>query len=122
MKKKLMFCISVKFILFHFCFLIILNALLYPLTEHRSILKGNAKVNDIVFEYEIIGKGIPVVMIHGFSVDRETMKGCMEPIFVDLKGWKRIYFDLPGMGKTKGTPLVKNSDHILDVLWLRGTG
>ncbi|MFX1513286.1 MAG: alpha/beta fold hydrolase, partial [Promethearchaeota archaeon] len=51
--------------------------------------------------YEIIGERKPVVIIHGFHPDHGSMKGCMEPVFSKRSGWKRIYFDLPGMGKTK---------------------
>jgi pimeloyl-ACP methyl ester carboxylesterase len=40
----------------------------------------------------------------------------MEPIFNKTPGWKRIYFDLPGMGKTKGEPWINNSDKVLDVV------
>ncbi len=41
-------------------------------------------------------------MIHGMIPDHQVMKGCMESIFQKRNGWKRIYFDLLGMGKTKG--------------------
>jgi pimeloyl-ACP methyl ester carboxylesterase len=43
------------------------------------------------------------LMLHGWSVDHRLMKGCMEPVFKKMDTeWKRIYFDLPGMGRTKG--------------------
>jgi pimeloyl-ACP methyl ester carboxylesterase len=89
--------------------------LIYPDKNQGSIQRGTIRIKDLVFEYETIGSGIPMVMIHGFSVDRETMRGCMEPLLTNQRGWKRIYFDLPGMGKTKGVPWVKNSDDILEV-------
>ena len=47
--------------------------------------------------YESYGEGVPVLMIHGFYPDHRLMKGCMEPIFSSRPGWRRIYFDLPGM-------------------------
>ncbi|MEA0562741.1 alpha/beta fold hydrolase [Lysinibacillus irui] len=50
--------------------------------------------------YEVIGTGTPIIMLHGFSPDHRLMKGCMEPIFDGREGWKRIYLDLPGMGRT----------------------
>jgi pimeloyl-ACP methyl ester carboxylesterase len=78
-------------------------------------IKEKVKINDLTFDYEIIGSGKPVVMIHGFGVDREVMRGCMEPVFKNRPGWKRIYFDLPGMGKTNGAKWIKNSDDMLDV-------
>jgi len=64
---------------------------------------------------EIYGEGKPVLMIHGFYPDHRVMKGCMEPIFNKRHGYKRIYFDLPGMGKTKGEKWITNSDQMLDI-------
>ena len=53
-------------------------------------------------------------MIHGMGVDHRTMKGCMEPVFQNRRDeWQRIYFDLPGMGKTKGVDWIKSSDGML---------
>ncbi|MFX0043020.1 MAG: alpha/beta fold hydrolase [Candidatus Hodarchaeota archaeon] len=66
--------------------------------------------------YEIYGEGHPILMIHGFMPDHRLMKGCMEPIFKDRPNYKRIYFDLPGMGKTKSKEWIKNSDQILDIV------
>jgi pimeloyl-ACP methyl ester carboxylesterase len=66
--------------------------------------------------YEMIGDGIPIIMIHGFGVDHRLMKGCMEPIFLERSGFKRIYFDLPGMGKTKEYHQVENADDMLETV------
>jgi pimeloyl-ACP methyl ester carboxylesterase len=66
--------------------------------------------------YESLGEGTPVLMIHGFSPDHRLMKGCMEPIFADRPGWKRVYFDLPGMGRTRGEPWIDRSDKVLEVV------
>jgi pimeloyl-ACP methyl ester carboxylesterase len=84
--------------------------------QTQTYFTGSVQVKDLQFEYEAIGSGIPVVMIHGFGVDRETMRGCMEPLFKNRTGWKRIYFDLPGMGKTKGRQWLQTSDHMLEVV------
>jgi pimeloyl-ACP methyl ester carboxylesterase len=74
-------------------------------------------VKDIPIYYETHGSGMPVLMIHGWSVDHRLMKGCMEPIFQSLDTpWQRIYFDLPGMGKTKGPPWITGTDRMLDVV------
>jgi len=66
--------------------------------------------------YETYGDGVPVLMIHGFYPDQRLMKGCMEPIFDGRTGWKRIYFDLPGMGKTKGETWIDSTDNVLEVV------
>jgi pimeloyl-ACP methyl ester carboxylesterase len=66
--------------------------------------------------YEVIGSGTPVVMIHGFTLDHRAMKGCMEPIFQEKEGYKRIYLDLPGMGLTKDYDEVGNTDDMLQTV------
>lgn len=74
-------------------------------------------VRDVKVYYEIYGEGVPVLMIHGWSPDHRLMKGCMEPVFQLMNSaWKRIYFDLPGMGKTKGEPWITGSDKMLDLI------
>jgi pimeloyl-ACP methyl ester carboxylesterase len=68
--------------------------------------------------YEIYGEGIPVLMIHGWGVDHRLMKGCMEPVFRTMdRSYKRIYFDLPGMGKTKGESWIISSDQTLELIF-----
>jgi pimeloyl-ACP methyl ester carboxylesterase len=66
--------------------------------------------------YETYGHGVPILMIHGFYPDHRIMKGCMEPIFTSRPGWKRIYFDLPGMGNTRGETWIDSSDKMLEVV------
>lgn len=73
-------------------------------------------LENIEIYYEIYGKGYPILMIHGFMPDHRLMKGCMEPIFEKKDNYKRIYFDLPGMGKTTGPDWIKNSDEILEIV------
>lgn len=68
-----------------------------------------------IMEYEIIGEGIPVLIIHGWGISSITMKGAFEPIFSDIGGYKRFYIDLPGMGDSEHGD-VKSSDDILAVL------
>ncbi|MBN2002463.1 MAG: alpha/beta hydrolase [Anaerolineae bacterium] len=73
------------------------------------------KIRDLEVYCEIIGEGKPLVMVHGMGVDHRTMKGCMEPVFQNRTDeWQRIYFDLPGMGKTKGADWITNSDGMLE--------
>jgi pimeloyl-ACP methyl ester carboxylesterase len=40
----------------------------------------------------------------------------MEPLFRQRDGWKRIYLDLPGHGRTPGKDWITNQDKILDVV------
>lgn len=54
-----------------------------------------------IIDYETIGQGIPVLIIHGWGISKITMKGAFEPIFEKLGGYKRYYIDLPGMGQSE---------------------
>ena len=69
----------------------------------------------VIMDYEVIGTGCPVLIIHGWGISRITMKGAYEPVFTELEGYKRFYIDLPGMGNSaKGD--VKDSDDMLKIL------
>jgi pimeloyl-ACP methyl ester carboxylesterase len=71
----------------------------------------HCKIRDLKVYCQVIGSGMPIVMVHGMGVDHRTMTGCMEPVFQSRNDeWKRIYFDLPGMGSTKGVDWIANSD------------
>ncbi|MDX9799746.1 MAG: alpha/beta hydrolase [Spirochaetia bacterium] len=71
---------------------------------------------------EIIGSGKPLLMIHGNWCDHRLMSGCMERIFTAKTAdgiadkWKRIYFDLPGMGSTLLKKEISTTDDILDIV------
>lgn len=71
------------------------------------------KINDCDVYYEMIGEGIPLLILHGSTLDSRSMTGCMEPIFENRKGWKRIYLDFPGHGQTPGKDWIKGSDDVL---------
>ena len=66
-------------------------------------------------DYEVIGEGTPVLIIHGWGISKLTMKGAFEPIFGEVEGYQRFYIDLPGMGDSEPGD-VKNSDDILELL------
>ncbi|WP_050696663.1 alpha/beta fold hydrolase [Anaeromassilibacillus senegalensis] len=64
----------------------------------------------------VAGEGKPVVLLHGFGCDHRLMAGCMEPVFQTHPGYRRIYVDLPGMGKSSGPLSWASSGRILEVL------
>jgi pimeloyl-ACP methyl ester carboxylesterase len=74
------------------------------------------EVGDLHFQYETHGEGMPMLMIHGFGIDRHVMTGCMEPIFKTRPEWKRIYFDLPGMGRTPAPHWMSNANQMLEAI------
>lgn len=74
------------------------------------------EMGDLRIYYEMCGEGNPVLAIHGFGIDHHVMTGCMEPIFTRRAGWKRIYLDLPGMGRTRAPRWLNDADQMLDVI------
>lgn len=74
------------------------------------------KIKNISINYEVIGEGKPIIMVHGYYPDHRLMMGCMEPIFEAREGYKRIYIDLPGMGKSECAEWINNSDIMLDIV------
>lgn len=74
------------------------------------------KVSQANIYFEDVGKGTPILMIHGYSPDHRLMSGCMEPIFKRRNGWRRIYIDLPGMGLTKDYTEINSSDGMLNAV------
>jgi pimeloyl-ACP methyl ester carboxylesterase len=76
----------------------------------------DCKLKDITVHYELFGEGRPIIMLHGWSLDHRHMVSDMEPLFKQHDGWKRIYLDLPGHGRTPGKDWITNQDKILDVV------
>jgi pimeloyl-ACP methyl ester carboxylesterase len=74
------------------------------------------ELKHITVHYESFGEGRPIIMIHGTGVDHTYMLSDMEPLFKNRHGWKRIYPDMPGHGKTPGLEWIKNQDTMLDVV------
>ncbi|TDM12250.1 alpha/beta fold hydrolase [Macrococcus lamae] len=67
--------------------------------------------------YETIGKGVPVLCIHGYGVDHRIMKNTVESVIKETDyAYSRIYIDLPGMGQSAVNPNIINADDMLSVL------
>lgn len=65
--------------------------------------------------YEVMGEGKPLIMISGIPSDHQIIMSWMEPVFASRPGWKRIYFDLPGTGRTPAAGIT-SIDQVLDVV------
>jgi pimeloyl-ACP methyl ester carboxylesterase len=74
------------------------------------------KLKDITVNYEMVGEGRPIVMLHGTSVDHRYMMRDIEPLFKQRPGWKRIYPDNPGHGRTPGMDWITDQDKMLQVV------
>jgi pimeloyl-ACP methyl ester carboxylesterase len=70
-------------------------------------------------EHGANGPGVTTaVLVHGFPVDHRIMTGAFERVFAGRPGWRRVYVDLPGMGRT-AAPDVESTDDVFRIL--RGT-
>jgi pimeloyl-ACP methyl ester carboxylesterase len=73
-------------------------------------------VNGIPVHYEERGSGTPVLALHGAGVDHREIMGALEPLVADRPGYRRIYPDLPGMGRTPAPDTIDSTDAVLDLL------
>jgi len=74
------------------------------------------KLNNITIHYQTFGEGKPILILHGAPLDHRALLGCMEPIFKNRTDWRRIYPDLPGMGRTKRGNWIISADQMLEVV------
>jgi len=84
--------------------------------KQRMVSAMECKLDKATIYYEVIGEGKPIVMLHGWPLDHRYMQADMEPIFALRGGWKRIYPDLPGMGKTPAVDWITSHDQMLQVV------
>jgi len=73
-------------------------------------------LENITIHYETYGDGKPIIFIPGWSLNTRLTAAQMEPCFHAREGWKRIYIDPPGHGKTSGKDWITNQDKMLEVL------
>lgn len=62
------------------------------------------------------GSGRPVLVLHGAGVDHRETLACFEPAFDRVPGYRRIYLDLPGMGRTPAPERLRGARDVLDEL------
>jgi pimeloyl-ACP methyl ester carboxylesterase len=60
--------------------------------------------------------GRTLVLLHGFTPDHRLMTGCFEPVLGRRDGWRRVYLDLPGMGRTVAPEHVGSTDDVYAVV------
>jgi pimeloyl-ACP methyl ester carboxylesterase len=72
-------------------------------------------VHGVAVNYQELGSGMPVLILHGAGVDHREMAAALEPLFARRLGYRRIYADLPGMGGTPGDG-VNSNDDVVDLM------
>jgi pimeloyl-ACP methyl ester carboxylesterase len=68
----------------------------------------------MVLAVDTRGDGRPIVLLPWFGLSGAVMAAAFEPVFSATSGWRRIYVDLPGTGRS--APVAPNSDAVLDAV------
>jgi pimeloyl-ACP methyl ester carboxylesterase len=74
------------------------------------------QAGEIAVHYVEHGAGRPVLVLHGAGVDHREAEACFEPVLGGVPGCRRIYPDLPGMGRTAAPERLRSADDVLDTL------
>jgi pimeloyl-ACP methyl ester carboxylesterase len=79
-----------------------------PPTDHYGV-GMECRINDVAVHFVEHGTGMPLVALHGAGVDHREIEAAVESI-VPGTGYRRIYPDLPGMGRSTTEGLACNDD------------
>lgn len=74
------------------------------------------ELDKATIDYEEHGEGRPILLLHGWTMDRRVEIFDYEKIFATRPGWRRIYPDLPGMGRSVGKAGLFSQDDVLEAL------
>jgi pimeloyl-ACP methyl ester carboxylesterase len=69
-----------------------------------------------VVHYVERGAGRPVLVLHGAGADHHEAEACFEPASDDVAGFRRIYPDLPGMGRTVAPVGLASAEGVLGTM------
>ena len=75
-----------------------------------------ARAGAVEVHYVEHGAGRPVLVLHGAGVDHRETEACFEPAFDGVAGFRRIYPDLPGMGRTVAPRGLRSAEDVLATL------
>lgn len=63
--------------------------------------------------FKELGDGVPVVVMHGMPTDHRSVHAVLEPVFARTGGFRRVYPDLPGVGRSTGVSRVATADALV---------
>jgi len=75
-----------------------------------------ALVHGLPVNFEAVGEGRPLLVLHGLGADHRFGLHRYEPVFRTRTGWRRIYPDLPGMGRSPGADRLTSPEDYVDLL------
>jgi pimeloyl-ACP methyl ester carboxylesterase len=73
------------------------------------------RVDEVRFHYVEHGEGVPLVALHGAGVDHRDVAVAIEQV-VPKAGYRRIYPDLPGMGRSTSGGVACNDDVVSSLI------
>jgi len=73
-------------------------------------------LDNITIHYEAYGDGKPIISIPGWTLNARLSAHYLEPILQKRTGWRRIYIDPPGHGKSPSKDWIKNQDNIFEIV------
>lgn len=91
----------------------------HPDTDYRAVMPFLEAAEGVRLHYVEHGAGDAArtaVLLHGFAPDQRLMVGCFERVFADRTGWRRLYLDLPGMGRTAAPEWLSSTDDVFEVV------
>jgi pimeloyl-ACP methyl ester carboxylesterase len=74
------------------------------------------RAGQVVVHHVEHGTGRPVLVLHGAGVDHREAEACFEEALGGVAGLRRIYPDLPGMGRTTAPETLRSADDVLATL------
>ncbi|MEV0289065.1 MULTISPECIES: alpha/beta hydrolase [unclassified Kribbella] len=66
--------------------------------------------------YESFGDGRPIFFLPGWGGDAGEGRDFHEPVFAGREGWRRIYVDPPGTGKSPADPSITDQDGMVGAM------
>ncbi len=66
-----------------------------------------------MLHHVIRGAGRPMLVLHGGKLDHRHMLDAVEPVFEGQPGWRRVYADLPGHGRSPASAEIRCQDDVL---------
>jgi pimeloyl-ACP methyl ester carboxylesterase len=74
------------------------------------------EVENAIIHYQEYGEGRPIAFVHGWTMDHRVEMADYEKFFATRVGWRRIYPDLPGMGRSVAKDGLATQDDVLESL------